>query len=43
VNAGKIKLLANRDKKKRSFTDPEASGKTYDTNCKGFITNSKKP
>jgi hypothetical protein len=33
----KIKLLANpRDKKKRNFTDPEASGKTYDTSGKRF-------
>jgi hypothetical protein len=38
----KIKLLANpRDKKKRNFTDPEASGKPTIQAAKGFITNSK--
>jgi predicted methyltransferase len=29
--AGKIKLLANPRDKKKEVTDPEASGKTYDT------------
>jgi hypothetical protein len=32
----KIKLLANPRDKKRNFTDPEASGKTYDTSGKRF-------